>query len=155
MKNYYALFTVVILLISANSCKPKPAAPLVETTISSMDSNETNTPSSDPKPAEVDVVTSPKTEPEIKVTQPKTDIRTYETDGMLHGTMMVKGNDWIIRSDDGGEIKDYFPTNLTDDFKVEGLTVGFKGTVQEIPTNVRMVGAPIELSKIIKMTIKN
>ena len=144
----------MLAFIVSSSCKQKSADPVVETTISSLDSIDKVIITNEPEVIDNDVATPTKTEPDNTSTQKETEKRNYETD-MLHGTMMIKGNDWIIRSDDSGEQKDYFPTNLTDEFKVEGLTVGFKGTVQEIPKNVRMVGAPIELSKIIKMQIMN
>ena len=64
------------------------------------------------------------------------------------GTIMLKGDTWIIRVIDREGTTDYFAANLDDKFKVEGLMVNFAGTLEEVPENVRMVGKPIKLSKI-------
>ena len=42
----------------------------------------------------------------------------------------------------------YLPSNLPEEFAHEGLRVLFSGNRQEIPPNVRLVGAPLELTKI-------
>lgn len=64
------------------------------------------------------------------------------------GTIMLKGDAWIIRVIDREGTTDYFAVNLDDKFKVEGLMVNFAGTLEDVPENVRMVGKPIKLSKI-------
>ena len=130
----------------------------------SGDDNTSDTLTIEIPPADTGLIDTQHTTPEIaqpdnttteKVEEPKkTEVSTKQTT-MMRGTMMVKAGSWIIRADESGEMKDYFPTNLSDEFKEEGLTVGFQGILQEIPKNVRMVGAPIELTSIKRMTIKN
>ncbi|MBC8046926.1 MAG: hypothetical protein H7Y00_09035 [Fimbriimonadaceae bacterium] len=70
---------------------------------------------------------------------------------MQNGVIMLKADSWIIRVSENGESTDYFPSNLTDEFKVENLRVVFSGEVQDIPANVRMVGKPIRLTSIKKV----
>ena len=50
--------------------------------------------------------------------------------------------------DDVPEGTHYAPTNLSGEFKENGLRVLFSGTTHEIPPNVRMVGIPLDLSSI-------
>ena len=47
-----------------------------------------------------------------------------------------------------GQQELFFPTNLPDSFKKDGLRVLFSGKRGEIPPNVRMIGIPLELSSI-------
>lgn len=42
----------------------------------------------------------------------------------------------------------FFPLNLPDEFRSDGLMVIFSGRAQEIPPNVTLVGTPLELSAI-------
>jgi hypothetical protein len=42
----------------------------------------------------------------------------------------------------------FFPIDLPDEFRSDGLRVIFSGRAQEIPPNVRLVGTPLELSSI-------
>ena len=73
-------------------------------------------------------------------------------DDMQTGTIFKKGDAYIIRETlPSGAIVDYYAENLGEEFKKEGLTVKFKGTLLEIPSNVRMIGKPIKLTKIVKV----
>jgi hypothetical protein len=69
----------------------------------------------------------------------------------ITGTMMLKGDAWVIHGTEGktGELKDYYPTNLGQEFRIEGQRVMVEASVDPIPENVRMAGTPIT---IIKMT---
>ena len=98
---------------------------------------------------------------EIKITvdgeevviPPKKETTTPVTkeDDMQTGVIFKKADTYIIRETlSNGSIVDYYAENLGDEFKKEGLKVKFKGTLLEIPTNVRMIGKPIKLTKIVK-----
>lgn len=102
-------------------------------------------------------VSTPDSIPPIVNTIPETnteekkdpEITTPEKRNMMEGTVMMKGDAWIIRGTNAlSEMKDYFPSNLSEEFRVEGIRVEFKGVLSEIPPNVRMVGAPITLTEI-------
>lgn len=68
---------------------------------------------------------------------------------MMEGTIMMKGDVWVIRgTNELSEMKDYFPSNLSAEFRVEGMHVEFSGVISEIPSNVRMAGVPITLTEI-------
>ena len=56
--------------------------------------------------------------------------------------------DIYVIIDGVAEGKHYAPTNLPTDFKEDGLRVLFSGSTREIPSNVRMVGIPLDLSSI-------
>ncbi|MFI5171883.1 MAG: hypothetical protein ACHQFW_05805 [Chitinophagales bacterium] len=153
MKIYFVLIVTAILLTVSVGCKQNKTGTTDEI-ITSADSNSITVPVEDPEPIDKTVVTPDVAAPDKTSVKTSPQTEPGETE-MLHGTMMIKGGSWIIRSGDGGDEKDYYPTNLTEEYKIEGLTVGFKGKLQDIPKNVRMVGAPIELTLIKKMTIKN
>jgi len=98
---------------------------------------------------------------EIKITvngeevviQPKKETTPPATieDDMQTGVIFKKADAYIIRETlPSGVIVDYYAENLGDEFKKEGLRVKFKGTLLEIPSNVRMIGKPIKLTKIMK-----
>lgn len=73
-------------------------------------------------------------------------------DDMQTGKIFKKGDEYIIRETlPSGAVVDYYAENLGEEFKKEGLTVKFKGTLLEIPSNVRMIGKPIKLTKIVKI----
>ena len=70
---------------------------------------------------------------------------------MQTGVIYKKADAYVIRETlPGGANVDYYAENLGDEFKKEGLRVKFKGTLLEIPSNVRMIGKPIKLTKIVK-----
>lgn len=72
-------------------------------------------------------------------------------DDMQSGTIIMKADTWIIRETDAkGNATDYYAENLADEFKKEGLKVKFKGILTEIPANVRLMGKPITITKMVK-----
>ncbi len=100
---------------------------------------------------------------EIKITvdgeevviQPKKETTSttpnIQEDDMQTGVIFKKADTYIIRETlPSGAIVDYYAENLGEEFKKEGLKVKFKGTLLEIPSNVRMIGKPIKLTKIVK-----
>jgi hypothetical protein len=130
MKSFNKLFFLPALLLIV-ACKSNKQS----------DPDETKTDSIPPI-----VNTIPETNTEEKKDP---EIITPEKRNMMEGTVMIKGDAWIIRGTNAlSEMKDYFPSNLSEEFRVEGIRVEFKGVLSEIPPNVRMVGAPITLTEI-------
>lgn len=122
---------VTLLLVVAMSCKNK-----------SVDTTSTS--------AEDTVITTTDTIQDIQKENPKENIpEPPDKIPMMEGTVMMKGEAWIIHGTNQlSEMKDYFPSNLSAEFRVEGIRVEFKGVISEIPPNVRMVGVPITLTEI-------
>lgn len=56
---------------------------------------------------------------------------------------------WVIIPDEK-EIR-YTPSNLPGEFKKDGLRVIYSGKIGKIPSDVRMIGTPLELIKIEKL----
>jgi hypothetical protein len=71
--------------------------------------------------------------------------------GVTIGVMMLKGDTWIIREGQGNAVIDYYPINLTDEYKLEGQEVVFEAILGKIPNNVRLVGKPVQLTMIRKL----
>ncbi len=142
MKNGIILFA---LILSLTACKNKTASDATETmdgdsiTINLRDADtshmiETNLPEN---------TTTNNTE--TKTTTP------VKVDDMQSGTIMTKGGSWVIRETDAkGNVTDYYAENLADEFKKDGLKVKFKGFLTEIPSNVRLIGKPITITKMVK-----
>lgn len=66
------------------------------------------------------------------------------------GTVMRRGDSWIIQVRDGGETTDFLPLNLDDAYKVEGLKVIFSAENVSPPDDVRLVGKPVKITAIKK-----
>jgi hypothetical protein len=82
---------------------------------------------------------------------PETGQQTISPHFDYSGVIMMKADEWVIRVTNGpNDVTDYYPKNLGEEFKVEGLAVQFNGTLGEIPPNVRMMGRPITLTEIQK-----
>jgi len=64
------------------------------------------------------------------------------------GTVMLKSGTWIIRVSDREGTTDYVPSNLEENFKVEGTQVKFVAQMEEVPEGVRMLGVPVKVIKI-------
>ncbi|HRF78147.1 MAG TPA: hypothetical protein PLJ00_02495 [Chitinophagales bacterium] len=64
------------------------------------------------------------------------------------GTMMLKGDIWVIRVTDNEGVVDYCPMNLPQNFQKAGLIVKFSGTVKYISDTDRLAGMPLILSQI-------
>lgn len=62
----------------------------------------------------------------------------------------MSGDAWIIQVKQDGEIIDFMPLNLLNEFKVEGLKVIFTATPVTPPENVRLVGQPVKILSIKK-----
>jgi hypothetical protein len=71
---------------------------------------------------------------------------------MQVGTMMQKADVWIIRVGDINYAQDYYPINLGDQMKIEGQKVVFAGAVGSPPPNVRMIGIPLRIASIRKLS---
>lgn len=69
------------------------------------------------------------------------------------GTVMLKGDLWVIHGTAGntGGVHDYYPSNLTKPFKVDGLRVSLSAIMDPIPDGVRLAGTPITIIEIIKL----
>jgi len=69
------------------------------------------------------------------------------------GTVMLKNEVWVIYGSAGnsGDMQDYYPSNLTKSFQVDGLRVSVKAKLISIPDNVRLAGAPITIVEIKKL----
>ena len=64
---------------------------------------------------------------------------------------LSSNNDWYVIVPDDDDTQRFFPSNLPEEFRKNGLRVLFSGKRGEIPANVRMVGTPLELTKIEKL----
>jgi hypothetical protein len=71
--------------------------------------------------------------------------------GVTIGVMMLKGDVWVIREGQGNAVIDYYPINLTEDFKIEGQEVVFEALLGKMPANVRLAGKPVQLTMIRKL----
>ena len=71
----------------------------------------------------------------------------------ITGTMMLKADVWVIHGTEGksGEVKDYYPSNLGQEFKIEGQRVIVEATMDPIPDNVRLAGTPITITKMTRI----
>ena len=57
-------------------------------------------------------------------------------------------SDWYVIVPDYNPELRFLPTDLPDAYMINGLRVVFSGKVGEIPPNARLVGTPLELTKI-------
>lgn len=64
------------------------------------------------------------------------------------GTIMLKGDIWVIRVTNEDGIMDYCPMNLPQNFQKVGMVVKFSGTVKNISDTERLAGMPLLLSEI-------
>lgn len=71
--------------------------------------------------------------------------------GITIGVMMLKGDVWVIREGQNNAVIDYYPVNLTNEFKIEGQEVVFEAVLGKMPANVRLVGKPVQLTMIRKL----
>lgn len=71
--------------------------------------------------------------------------------GVTIGVMMLKGDVWVIREGQNNAVIDYYPVNLTNEFKIEGQEVVFEAVLGKMPANVRLVGKPVQLTMIRKL----
>lgn len=67
------------------------------------------------------------------------------------GKMIEKGEVWIVRTGEGNAVKDYYPVNLPDEYKISNQDVVITAAIGRIPSNIRMAGTPIELKSIRKL----
>jgi|GEM_PF-2876469 len=69
------------------------------------------------------------------------------------GTVMLKGEEFIIHGTAGSatEVMDYYPSNLSRDFKVDGMRVALEATLDPIPDGVKLAGTPITIITIKKI----
>ena len=79
------------------------------------------------------------------MTKPHAQVITKEK-GTIHH--ISADTDWYTIVPDNDPGTRYAPTNLGEEFKREGLRVIFSGKVGKIPPDARLVGIPIELTKI-------
>jgi hypothetical protein len=70
------------------------------------------------------------------------------TDDIVNHTGAIRSlGEWgFMILDDSGT--GFCPSNLPEEFEAEGLRVLFSGRTGPVPSNVRMPGAPLELSAI-------
>ena len=142
------ILIVFVSIISLTACNKKSSD---KTTTDEQISDTTN------------ISTTPEDSADLKITvdgDPVIDQPKKETpppapkvieDDMQTGVIYKKADAYVIRETlPGGANVDYYAENLGDEFKKEGLRVKFKGTLLEIPSNVRMIGKPIKLTKIVK-----
>lgn len=71
----------------------------------------------------------------------------------ITGIIMLKGDVWVIHGTEGksGETKDYYPGNLSQDFRTDGQRVIVEATLDPIPENVRLAGIPITITKLTRI----
>lgn len=142
------ILIVFVSIITLTACNKKSSD---KTTTDEQISDTTN------------ISTTPADSADIKITvdgDPVIDQTKKETpppapkvieDDMQTGVIYKKADAYVIRETlPGGANVDYYAENLGEEFKKEGLRVKFKGTLLEIPSNVRMIGKPIKLTKIVK-----
>jgi len=69
------------------------------------------------------------------------------------GVVMLKGDEYIIHGTAGNstEVMDYYPSNLTRMFKVDGLRVSLEATLDPIPDGIKLAGTPITIISIQKL----
>ncbi|NIO04658.1 MAG: hypothetical protein GTN74_08590 [Proteobacteria bacterium] len=58
------------------------------------------------------------------------------------------GSAWYVIVPDYDKMQRFAPINLPEDFRRDGLRVLFSGRIGEIPANVRLVGTPLEITRI-------
>jgi uncharacterized lipoprotein YmbA len=64
------------------------------------------------------------------------------------GTILLKGDIWVISVSNGAEAVEYCPVNLPQNLQKSGLIVKFSGNTKEIAPNERWAAIPIVLSQI-------
>lgn len=70
------------------------------------------------------------------------------------GSMLLKGDIWVIRAYDDDGIVDYVPLNLPQQFMVAGLYVKFAGTIKQVSDTGKLAGVPIYLIQIKALPIR-
>lgn len=64
------------------------------------------------------------------------------------GTMILKGDIWVIRMEDKNGIADYVPLNLQKEFQATKMLVKFAGTTREVFDTEKLAGIQITFIKI-------
>jgi hypothetical protein len=66
------------------------------------------------------------------------------------GTIQLISPDsaWYVIVPDYDKTQRFAPINLPENFRRDGLRVIFSGTIGEIPATVRLVGTPLEITRI-------
>ncbi len=67
----------------------------------------------------------------------------------VEGVISKVGDYFVITVPNGTR---YFPQNLPDNFRYPNVRVRISGTIGEIPPNVRMVGTPLMINRITRIT---
>lgn len=97
---------------------------------------------------------TPIAHPEIAGYYATNSFTVQKTDKItIVGTVILKGDTYIIHGTSGnsGEATDYYPSNLTRNFKEEGLRVTLEATLDPIPEGVKLAGKPITIISIQKL----